>query len=86
MSQTFEIVLNGRPVVFTSPYDDVRALTKRRGYVNLGYIRSNFARALAERRTHTRKQMAWIHKLVLDYEAPQEGSTRNDGFPRVFRG
>ena len=71
--RTCRVVARGRLIEFRSPYGDEEALELLEAHLVDDRIHSRFAQELRERagRTQlTRKQLDWVHKLVLDAELP----------------
>lgn len=72
--QKFTVYANQRKLEFESPYTDEQSLDKLCELLKSNRVCSDFAKSLVKQsavKQLSDKQMAWVHKLVVDYEQPK---------------
>lgn len=65
-ARTFTVVCKGETITFESTFMDDTA------WDLMYYVPGNFARSLYQAENLSEKQLAWVHKLAVDYAATQQ--------------
>lgn len=69
MARTLTVFAQGKELTFASAFSDHEATMELCELVRMGQLWSNFAKDLVKcaNRGYSAKQMAWVHKMVVDY-------------------
>lgn len=75
MARTLTVFAQGKEIKFSTSFTDEHATIQLCQFVNNGSLWSNFAKDLAKcaHRGYSPKQLAWVHKLVVDHQNYLEG-------------
>lgn len=87
MARTLTVFAQGREITFSTSYSDQHATIDLCEYVRTGQLWSNFAKDLAKyaNRGYSPKQMAWVHKLVIDCERQAVSKLTKTIFANVIK-
>ena len=66
MPVTYTVIVNKKPVTFTSKCTDAQALVKLKALVESGNVTDAFAVRLTKAKKLSEKQLTWVHKFVHD--------------------